>query len=99
MANALPLIKKYTELVGSNLSFIEIKNMPIYPEIEKLGERMASEYSVTDELSFKVENTIMILTKLNNRRTFILPYWTSEVVEYYLENPPRDYTNYFLKEI
>lgn len=96
MTNNLEIIKKYKNLMKSNLSFSKIRKMPFYREIEKIAEQMAIEYNVTDELSFQVENTIMILTKVETKWTFMLPYWNSEVIEYYSKNPPRDYTVYFM---
>jgi hypothetical protein len=92
MTNKLEIIKKYINLMKSNLSFSNIRKMPFYQDIEEIAERMAIEQNVTDELSFQVENTIVILTKLETRWTFMLPYWNSEVIEYYSENPPQDYT-------
>lgn len=52
MRNKLDIIKKYLNLMKSNLSFSKIRKMPFYQDVEEIAEQMANELNVTDELSF-----------------------------------------------
>jgi hypothetical protein len=47
-------------------------------EVRPLARRIASEKWETDEICFEAENTILILSKMDNEWTFMLPYWDSE---------------------
>ena len=97
VVSSVDILNRYVSLLENDTPFNKIQQMDFYhKDVKPLALRIALEMNVEDEICFFVDGTIVILTKMDNEWTFCLPYWNSDVIEYFAENLPPDFTDYLI---
>lgn len=94
--NSSAILNFYARLINDKgISMKRIMKSNFYHnQVVPLAESLAKEFKVDKDFSFKASNAIYVVAKYENNWTIMLPYYNSDVIEYYREHPPQDITEY-----